>query len=657
MQKQKDKLMFDIQENLKKLPEKPGVYIHKDQLGQVIYVGKAVSLRRRVRQYFQSQKNMAPKVKAMVSHIAEFEYITTDSEMEALILECNLIKRYRPPYNILLRDDKTYPYIKVTLQEDFPRLVKTRRVLNDGAKYFGPYSDVGAVNEMIDLLNSVYTLKRCSARSFPQNFRPCLNYHIEQCKGICTGLVDRAEYRKSVEEVMNFLKGRTDDLIKNLEKKMYEASEALDFERAAMYRDKINDARTISEGQKIDLGSAGDMDIILTAKGANVFHIILFYVRGSKLSGRDSFQMEAEEGDSRAELISSFMKQYYTEEMLIPKEIAVEYEPDDLELLQEWLSSMRGSGVHVYLPQRGEKRALMDMARRDVLEMMKVLDEKAQAREERINAVASEMNRLFGKQRELVYSRAAKEAVQTGELRASADTEDRDGRCSWRIESYDISNIGNVDAVGGMVVFENGKPQRRDYRKFRIRTVEGQDDYSSMQEVIYRRFRRAEEGDPGFNRRPDVIFVDGGLGHVHAVSEVLEAMNEHVIVAGMVKDDRHRTRGLIVDGREIDLKENPVMFRYVTTIQDEVHRFAIGYHHDLRNKSMSKSVLDDAPGIGPKRKAALLREFGSIDRIREADQEALARVDGMNMKAAEDLLFYLKKMKKDAERRDGTGED
>ncbi len=648
--------MFDIQENLKKLPEKPGVYIHKDHLGQVIYVGKAVSLRRRVRQYFQSQKTMAPKVRAMVSHIAEFEYITTDSEMEALILECNLIKRYRPPYNILLRDDKTYPYIKVTLQEDYPRLVKTRRVLNDGAKYFGPYSDVGAVNEIIDLLNGVYALKRCSARSFPQNFRPCLNYHIEQCRGICTGYVDKAEYRKAVEDVMNFLKGRTDDLIRMLEQKMFEASEALDFERAAMFRDKINDAKTISEGQKVDLGSAGDMDIILTARGANVFHIILFYVRGSKLSGRDSFQMEAEEGDSRAELISSFIKQYYTEEMLIPKEIAIEYEPDDLDLLQEWLSSMRGSAVHVYQPQRGEKRALMDMARRDVLEMMKVLDDRAQAREERINAVSSEMNRLFGKQIELVRSDASKEAMTTGEYRGPAEPE-ADGQRSWRIESYDISNIGSVDAVGGMVVFENGKPQRRDYRKFRIRTVEGQDDYSSMQEVIYRRFRRAEEGDPGFDRRPDVIFVDGGLGHVHAVSDVLRAMKEHVIVAGMVKDDRHRTRGLIVNEEEIDLKENPVMFRYVTTIQDEVHRFAIGYHHDLRNKSMSRSVLDDAPGIGPKRKAALLREFGSIDSIREADAEALAKVDGMNMKAAEDLRSFLSKAgSQSADSRDGGKE-
>lgn len=615
--------MFDIEKNIRLLPDRPGVYLHRDRLGHVIYVGKAVNLKNRVTQYFRSQTNMPAKVRAMVANIEEFEYITTDSEMEALILECNLIKKYKPKYNVLLRDDKTYPYIKVTLGDPWPRVLKTRRVLDDGAEYFGPYSDVGAVNEIIDLLNSVYTLKRCSAQSFPEGFRPCLNYHIRQCRGICTGEVSREEYRAAINDVLDFLKGNNKKMLAMLTEKMAECSKELNFERAAEYRDQIRAVKAIGEKQKVVLGSENDMDIILCAQVKSGTHVVIFYVRNGKLSGRDSFHMDSSDEENRAEVIEAFIKQYYTKDMMIPREIAVECELEDWAIIEKWLTELRGAHVRVYVPQRGDKKKLFDMTKRDVVEMTKMLDDRERSREERRNIVSEELSAVFGH-------------------RIAADPSGAERPVTWRIESYDISNINGVDSVGGMVVFEDGRPQRRDYRKFRIKTVEGADDYSSMQEVIYRRFRRAQQGDAGFARRPDIIFVDGGLGHVHAVKTVLEAMNEHITVAGMVKDDRHRTRGLIVDEKELDLKERPVLFRYVTTIQDEVHRFAIGFHHDLRNKSMKKSILDEIPGIGAVRKKALLSEFGSIEKIRRATVEELAAVDGMNTPAAEKVSEFLR---------------
>ena len=635
--------MFDIKENLKKLPDKPGVYLHKDKLGHVIYVGKAVSLKNRVRQYFQSQTNMPPKVRAMVAHIEEFEYITTDSEMEALILECNLIKKYMPKYNVLLRDDKTYPYIKVTVKEDFPRILKTRRVEEDGSRYFGPYSDAGAVNEIIDLLNSIYLMKRCSARSFPEDFRPCLNYHIEQCRGVCTGKVSKEEYRRQVESVIAFLKGQTKELTDLLKDKMAEASEAMNFEKAAEYRDKLRAVEAISEKQKVVLSSAGDMDLILTAKGEEGVYVVMFYVRGGKLSGRESYTMEAEPGEERSEIASSFIKQYYRRDMLIPREIALEQEPDDSKLLEDWLTSMRGSQVRIFVPQKGDKHALMEMARRDVIEMMKVLDQRAVSGRERNEAVQKELEKFFGIL--VAVENARRKGGSTEEEKQSAVPR------TWRIESYDISNISGVDSVGAMVVFENGKPDRKSYRKFRIRTVDGPDDYSSMQEVIYRRFRRAQEGAPGFERRPDLLFIDGGRGHVNAVKEVLTAMGEHIVTVGMVKDERHRTRGLIIDGEEIDLKKHPVLYRYVTSIQDEVHRFAIDYHRGLRKKAMEKSILDEIPGIGQNRKRALLAAFGSIENIRNADADELAAIDGMNRKAAEEVRLFFDRRKRLTERK------
>ena len=614
--------MFDIEKNIRLLPDRPGVYLHRDKLGHVIYVGKAVNLKNRVTQYFRSQTNMPAKVRAMVANIEEFEYITTDSEMEALILECNLIKKYRPKYNVLLRDDKTYPYIKVTLGEDYPRVLKTRRVLDDGAEYFGPYSDVGAVNETIDLLNRVFLLKRCSAKSFPQNFRPCLNYHIEQCRGICTGEVGREEYRAAIRDVLDFLKGNNRKMLDMLTEKMNICSRELNFEKAAEYRDQIRAVKAIGEKQKVVLGSENDMDIILCAQVRSGTHVIIFYVRNGKLSGRDSFHMDSSDEENRADVIEAFMKQYYTQDMMIPREIAVECELSDRPIIEKWLTEMRGAHVKVYVPQRGDKKKLFDMTKRDVVEMTKMLDDRARSREERRNIVNEELSSVFGH-------------------RTMTDENGQEVPVRWRIESYDISNINGVDSVGGMVVFEDGRAQRRDYRKFKIRTVEGADDYSSMQEVIYRRFRRAQKGDAGFSRRPDLIFVDGGLGHIHAVQEVLDAMKEPITVAGMVKDDRHRTRGLIVNEEELDLKSRPVLFRYVTTIQDEVHRFAIGFHHDLRNKSMTKSILDKIPGIGEVRKKALLSAYGSIDGIRNAPVEELAAVEGMNTPAAEKVHAFL----------------
>lgn len=624
--------MFDIKENLKKLPDKPGVYLHRDKLGHVIYVGKAVSLKNRVRQYFQSKSNMPPKVRAMVENIEEFEYITTDSEMEALILECNLIKKYMPKYNVLLRDDKTYPYIKVTMGEDFPRVLKTRRVVEDGSRYFGPYSDVGAVNEIIDLLNSVYLLKRCSARSFPDDFRPCLNYHIEQCRGVCAGRVSKEEYALQIEKVISFLKGQNQEMIDTLTRRMQEESAALNFERAAEYRDKIEAVRAIGEKQKVVLSGAGDMDLILSAKGSEGVYIVMFFVRSGKLCGRESYTMESELGEDRRTIVSSFIKQHYRSDMLIPKEIALEEEPEDFDLLSRWLSELRGAQVRLFVPQKGDKHALMEMARRDVIEMMKVLDQRAASGRERTAAAAEELQRIFG----------TAVAVERAKRAGAAD-----GECTWRIESYDISNTSGVDSVGAMVVFENGRPDRQSYRKFKIRTVDGPDDYASIQEVIYRRFRRAQKGDPGFERRPDLLFIDGGKGHVHAVKEVLSAMGEHIVTAGMVKDDRHRTRGLIVDEEEIDLREHPLLFRYVTSIQDEVHRFAIDYHRGIRSKNMQKSILDEIPEIGGRRKKALLAAFGSVDGIRSAGVEELSSVDGMNRRAAEEVFRYFRQREKE----------
>ena len=612
--------MFDIKENLKKLPDSPGVYIHKDRLGEVIYVGKAVSLRNRVRQYFQSQKNMDSKVSAMVSHIAEFEYITTATEMEALILECNLIKRYSPKYNILLRDDKTYPYIKITMKEDYPRILKTRRVENDGARYFGPYSDAGAVNRIVDLMGEIYRLKKCSAQRFPKGFRPCLNYHIEQCRGICTGYVSKDEYRETVNKVAEFLGGSTKPLVNEMKAKLEAAAEQLDFETAAKYRDNIMALEAINEKQRVVLRSDKDMDIILTLKGREDSFIVVFYVRDGKLSGRENFEMHTEGEESSGEMISSFIKQYYGELTSGPKEILTEEALSDANILSEYLSQLWGRKTSVFMPLKGEKKAILDLARKDVVEMAKTIDDRAEARAEREDSLR--------KQIDAVYSCL------------------KNGPHGYRVEAYDISDINGVDSVGAMVVFDGSRRLKKDYRRFKVKTVEGSDDYGSMQEVLYRRFKRAQADDAAFNTYPDMLFIDGGKGHVAAANKVLRAMQIDIPAFGMAKDDSHRTKELVYekDGEfsTIQIKDSPLLFKYVGNIQEEVHRFAIDYHRTLRTKNMLTSVLDEIEGIGPVKRNSLLAYFGSVDRIKAAAAEELVKVDGITEKNAQNILKYFR---------------
>lgn len=612
--------MFDIKENLKKLPDSPGVYIHKDRLGEVIYVGKAVSLRNRVRQYFQSQKNMDSKVSAMVSHIAEFEYITTATEMEALILECNLIKRYSPKYNILLRDDKTYPYIKITMKEDYPRILKTRRVENDGARYFGPYSDAGAVNRIVDLMGEIYRLKKCSAQRFPKGFRPCLNYHIEQCRGICTGYVSKDEYRETVNKVAEFLGGSTKPLVNEMKAKLEAAAEQLDFETAAKYRDNIMALEAINEKQRVVLRSDKDMDIILTLKGREDSFIVVFYVRDGKLSGRENFEMHTEGEESSGEMISSFIKQYYGELTSGPKEILTEEALSDANILSDYLSQLWGRKTSVFMPLKGEKKAILDLARKDVVEMAKTIDDRAEARAEREDSLR--------KQIDAVYSCL------------------KNGPHGYRVEAYDISDINGVDSVGAMVVFDGSRRLKKDYRRFKVKTVEGPDDYGSMQEVLYRRFKRAQADDAVFNTYPDMLFIDGGKGHVAAANKVLRAMQIDIPAFGMAKDDSHRTKELVYekDGEfsTIQIKDSPLLFKYVGNIQEEVHRFAIDYHRTLRTKNMLTSVLDEIEGIGPVKRNSLLAYFGSVDRIKAAAAEELVKVDGITEKNAQNILKYFR---------------
>lgn len=612
--------MFDIKENLKKLPDSPGVYIHKDRLGEVIYVGKAVSLRNRVRQYFQSQKNMDSKVSAMVSHIAEFEYITTATEMEALILECNLIKRYSPKYNILLRDDKTYPYIKITMKEDYPRILKTRRVENDGARYFGPYSDAGAVNRIVDLMGEIYRLKKCSAQRFPKGFRPCLNYHIEQCRGICTGYVSKDEYRETVNKVAEFLGGSTKPLVNEMKAKLEAAAEQLDFETAAKYRDNIMALEAINEKQRVVLRSDKDMDIILTLKGREDSFIVVFYVRDGKLSGRENFEMHTEGEESSGEMISSFIKQYYGELTSGPKEILTEEALSDANILSDYLSQLWGRKTSVFMPLKGEKKAILDLARKDVVEMAKTIDDRAEARAEREDSLK--------KQIDAVYSCL------------------KNGPHGYRVEAYDISDINGVDSVGAMVVFDGSRRLKKDYRRFKVKTVEGPDDYGSMQEVLYRRFKRAQADDAAFNTYPDMLFIDGGKGHVAAANKVLRAMQIDIPAFGMAKDDSHRTKELVYekDGEfsTIQIKDSPLLFKYVGNIQEEVHRFAIDYHRTLRTKNMLTSVIDEIEGIGPVKRNSLLAYFGSVDRIKAAAAEELVKVDGITEKNAQNILKYFR---------------
>ena len=609
--------MFDIKENLKKLPETPGVYMHKDKLGNVIYVGKAVNLKRRVSSYFVNSASHSSKVRSMVKNIEEFEYITCKTEMEALILECNLIKKYEPKYNVLLRDDKTYPYIKLTMNEDYPRLLKTRLVKKDGARYFGPYSDVAAVNRALELLNKLFKLKRCSATSFPEGFKPCLNYHIGECRGICTGLVDREEYMKDIERLTDLLNGKDKSLENELKEQMKEASENLEFEKAAVLRDQIEALKALRNIQRVTMVNGKDLDMVFTAGHGENTVVVLFPVRGGKLSGRETFLManaenweldktDSEDYDEYEKVISEFIKQYYSQLANPPSEILIPKPIRDEKIISEML------GTKIHTPERGDKYQLLKLASRDVVEISKSLDIKVETQKEREQELRTALSRILGYEKR-----------------------------GYRVESYDISNTNGVDTVGAMVVFRDLKPVRKDYRRFKIRTVEGPDDYGSLQEMLMRRFRRALENDRSFNELPDLILMDGGRGQVTSAEKVLRALRLEIPVLGMAKDDSHRTRALVNgEGQEILLKDYPLLFKYCGTIQEEVHRFAIDYHRSLHNRNTIGSVLDDIPGIGPKKRNALLNHFETIKDIKEAGREKLMECPGITAKNADSIIEF-----------------
>ena len=636
--------MFDIKENLKKLPDLPGVYMHKDNLGQVIYVGKAVSLKNRVRQYFQTYGRSTPKLRALTSQIAEFEYITCDSEMEALILECNLIKKYQPKYNVLLRDDKTYPYIEVTTKEDYPRLIKTREFKNDGNKYYGPYSDVGAVNRIVDLLQSTYRLKRCSATDFKNGHRPCLNYHIGQCSGVCLNYpgtdnskreeghepVSKKEYEEIIEGVMEFLSGKNKTLVKDLKKAMDKASEEMNFEEAAKYRDLIQSANELSQSQRVTMVSGKDMDVVLPVKDENNSFVALFQVRDGKLIGRETFEISSGESDAKSvDLTEEFIKQYYTKWADVPHDILVEERPAEGDLLEELLGKGRHK-VKIHVPKKGENKAILQLAKKDRTELIKTLDARKTSENQKRKTLRDEMEALI---------KRALEASGKGDgaLKQKQD---------YRVEAYDISNTNGVDSVGAMVVFRGNRKVRKDYRRFKIKTVTGPDDYASLEEMITRRLIRAQKGDPAFKEMPDIIFMDGGLGQITSAKRAMETAGYSIPVVGMAKDDSHRTRAIVFeDGREIDLKERSLLFKYVGTIQEEVHRFAIDYHRGLRGKRAISSLLDEIPGIGSVRRNALLGHFGSVDKIRTASKEELMSAQGMNESSAQNIIDFFSKRK------------
>ena len=628
--------MFDINEELKKLPTCPGVYMHKDRLGTVIYVGKAVNLRNRVRQYFRNTSQHSPKVRSMVSNIAEFDYITCGTEMEALILECNLIKKYMPKYNILLKDDKTYPYIEVTMSEEFPRVIRTREVKRDENRYFGPYSDSTAVWRILKMIDEMYPLKKCSTLHFPENTRPCLNYFIGKCKGICVGKADREEYLEMIRDILGILGGRDAGVIRKLERKMMEASDALKYEEAAKYRDYIRALRSLSEKQRATMVREHDIDILIPIRTHRNQIVAQYRVREGKMIGREIIYMNDETESTREELLSAFLKQYYLSTSRIPKEVIVPVHPEEEDLISELLNHIdemnakAGTDVphktRLYIPERGEKKAILDMTLADSVELARSLDERADRDEERKKNLRQKISELIRRAAEI-----------DGAIPRLLEEDDEE---EYRVEAYDISNMNGLDTVGAMVVYEGSRPVRNDYRKFRIRTAEG-DDYGSLQEVMYRRLKRAREGDPGFSRYPDIMFIDGGLGQVHAVKAVMDAFRLTIPVVGLAKDDAHRTRAVVfTDGSEIDLKSEPLLFSYAGNIQEEVHRFAITFHRGTRGKKMTHSVLEEIPKIGPKRRKALMEKFRSIDAIRKASYEELMETEGMNSQAAESVLEF-----------------
>ena len=610
--------MFDIQEELKKLPGKPGVYLMHDEKDEIIYVGKAVSLKNRVRQYFQSSRNKGAKIEQMVTHIRRFEYIITDSELEALVLECNLIKEHRPKYNTMLMDDKAYPFIKVTVEEPYPRVLLARRMAKDKSRYFGPYTSAGAVKDTIELIRRLYHVRSCN-RKLPRDIgkeRPCLNYHIHQCKAPCQGYISEEEYRKSIQEVLRFLGGNYEGILKDLEEKMNQASEDLEFERAIEYRELLSSVQKIAQKQKITDTAGEDRDILAVASEGEDAVVQVFFIRGGRLIGRDHFYLKIGEGDGAGEILSSFVKQFYAGTPYIPAEIMLPEPVADGEVIEEWLSGKRGRKVHIRIPQKGMKEKLVELAEKNAALVLNTDRERLKREEGRTIGAVKELEKILG---------------LTG-IR--------------RMEAYDISNTSGFASVGSMVVYERGKPKRNDYRKFRIKSVQGPDDYASMEEVLTRRFQHGleeqKEGKDlgGFREFPDLILMDGGKGQVNVALEVLEKLGLSIPVCGMVKDDNHRTRGLYYNNTELPIDRDSECFRLITRIQDEAHRFAITFHRQLRGKNQVHSVLDDIPGVGPARRKDLMRHFENIEAIRNADIEELKKLPSMNEKSARDVYHF-----------------
>lgn len=609
---------FNIQEELKKLPGKPGVYIMHDEKDNIIYVGKAISLKNRVRQYFQSSRNKGVKIEQMVTHIRRFEYIVTDSELEALVLECNLIKEHRPKYNTMLMDDKAYPFIKVTTNEPFPRVMLARKMLKDKARYFGPYTSAQAVRDTIDLLHKLYHIRSCN-RSLPKDIgkeRPCLNYHIKQCDAPCQGYISKEEYAKAVQEVIRFLNGNFDVILKELQEKMDAASEALEFEKAIEYRELLNSVKKVAQKQKITDSSGEDRDVLAVASEEEDAVVQVFFIRGGRLIGRDHFYLRISKDEPHSEVLDSFIKQYYAGTPFIPGELMLPEELEDMHLLEEWLGTKRGGKVSIRVPKKGTKEKLVELA-------------------------ANNASLVLNKDKE----RLKREEGRTiGAVREIAKMLDLDGVS--RMEAYDISNTNGFESVGSMVVYERGKPKRNDYRKFKIKGIQGADDYGSMREVLTRRFthglREREESKElgGFTSFPDLILMDGGKGQVNVALEVLDELRLNIPVCGMVKDDFHRTRGLYYHNEEIAIDKSSEAFRLITRIQDEAHRFAIEYHRQLRSKGQVHSILDDIDGIGPARRKALMRHYLSLDAIKAATVEELSAVPSMNEKSAEAVYKF-----------------
>ncbi|MEG0842794.1 MAG: excinuclease ABC subunit UvrC [Romboutsia sp.] len=602
--------MFDIQEHLKKLPAEPGVYLMKDKYDNIIYVGKAISLKNRVRQYFQSSKNHSSKVVSMVKNISKFEYIITDSELEALILECNLIKQYRPKYNVLLRDDKTYPYIKVTTNEYYPRVLKVRRVLKDKAKYFGPYTNTTAVNDTIEIIRNTYPIRTCSIdidKAIKNNIRPCLNMHIKKCVGPCTGNTIKEEYNKMIEEIILFLSGKEETLIELLKEKMNKCAMNFNFEEAAIYRDKIKSLEEMTQKQKIDTSTSDlNQDIIAMARAHDEACVQVFFIRNGKIVGREHFILEGVMDSERASILGSFVKQFYMEQEYIPKELIIEDEIEDSFILEEWLSSKKGQKVSIRVPQKGEKKSLVEMVRKNAVEYLEKFSDMNKRKYEKSIGVLEELIQVLGLE-----------------------------KIPKRIESFDISNIQGVDSIGSMVVLINGKKDKKEYRRYKIKTVIGPNDYDSMSEIVERRLK--------YGNLPDLILLDGGKGQVSSVKKVLNANGVEIPLWGMYKDDKHRTKGLISQEKEIELDKTSNLYRFVASIQEEVHNYAITYHRSLRNKTLTKSVLDDIQGIGEKRKKALLSHFKNIDTIKNATLEELLELENMNKASAESVYNFFRK--------------